>query len=402
MHFLVAPSIAGEQMKPSERIAQVPASMTLAIVAKAKAMQADGLDVLGFGAGEPDFDTPEHIKEAAKQALDEGKTKYGPAPGEPQLRDAIARKLGRDNGLSYKADNIIVSNGGKHTLYNLFQAFLNPGDEVIIPAPYWLSYPEMVKLASATPVILQTDLEHHFKVTPEQLRQAITPRTKFFVFNSPSNPTGAVYTPDEIRALAEVILETEVWVISDEIYEKILYDGAVHLSMGSISPALWERTIVSNGFAKTYAMTGWRVGYMAGPVDMIQAMSRLQSHSTSNVCTFAQYGAIAALDGPQDCVAEMLDSFALRRQVMLDALNAIPGLECSQPNGAFYMFPSIRKTGLGSQEFCAALLEAQQVAVVPGIAFGADDAIRLSYATDMDTIRQGMERLDAFMRSRWG
>jgi aspartate aminotransferase len=282
------------------------------------------------------------------------------------------------------------------------QALLDPGDEVIIPAPYWLSYPEMVKLASATPVIVQTDLSNNFKITPDQLRQAITPHTKFFILNSPSNPTGVVYTPGEIRALAEVILDQNIWVVSDEIYEKTLYDDAEHLSIGSLGSDIFQRTFVSHGFAKTYAMTGWRVGYMAGPVDAIKAMIRLQSHSTSNVCTFAQYGAIAALNGPQDCVAEMLSAFAARRKVILEALNAIPGLECPRPDGAFYMFPSIRKTGMGSMEFCEALLGSHQVAAVPGIAFGADDAIRISYATDMDTIRKGMERLAAFVKSRVG
>jgi aspartate aminotransferase len=387
-------------MKLAARIAQVPGSMTLAIAEKAKAMKAEGLDVLGFSAGEPDFDTPDHIKAAAKQALDEGKTKYGPAAGEAGLRSAIASKLYRDNQLAYKAENVLVTNGGKHSLYNIFQAFLDPGDEVIIPAPYWLSYPEMVKLASGTPAIVQTELSQNFKITPAQLQQAITPRTKFFVLNSPSNPTGVVYTPAEIRALAKVILDSHVWVISDEIYEKNLYDDAEHLSIASLGQELFERTFVSSGFAKTYSMTGWRVGYVAGPVEEIKAMTRLQSHSTSNVCTFAQYGAIAALEGSQDCVAEMLSAFAARRKVMLDYLNAIPGLECPQPDGAFYMFPSIRKTGMRSMEFCEALLASHQVAAVPGIAFGADDAIRLSYATDMDTICKGMERLEKFVRSR--
>jgi aspartate aminotransferase len=387
-------------MKLAARIAQVPASMTLAIDAKVKAMKAEGIHVLGFGAGEPDFDTPAHIRAAAKQALDEGKTRYGAAAGELVLREAIARKLHRDNQLSYTAENVMVTNGGKHGLYNIFQAFLNPGDEVIIPAPYWLSYPEMVKLASGVPVIVKTEVSDNFKITPQQLRAAITPRTKFFVLNSPSNPTGMVYTPAEIQALADVILETDVWIISDEIYEKILYDGTQQISIAALSPTLHERTLVSNGFAKSYAMTGWRVGYVAGPVPEIKAMTKLQSHSTSNVCTFAQYGAVAALDSPQDCIQEMLSAFTARRQVMWEALNAIPGLRCPRPDGAFYMFPSIRATGMNSLEFCEALLTTHQVAVVPGIAFGADDAIRLSYATDMDTIRQGIERLGYFVQSK--
>ena len=387
-------------MQLAARVSQVPTSMTLAIAAKAKAMRAAGKNVLGFSAGEPDFDTPAHIKAAAKQALDEGKTRYGPAAGEPLLKEAIARKLQRDNQLNYTADQVIVTNGGKHSLYNLMQVLLDPGDEVIIPAPYWLSYPEMVKLAAGTPVIVQTQLSDRLKITPAQLRQAITPRTKLFVLNSPSNPTGITYTPDEIRALAAVVLEANIWVVSDEIYAQILYDDAVHLSIGAIGPDILARTFISSGFAKTYSMTGWRVGYLAGPLEAIQAMGRLQSHSTSNVCTFAQYGAIAALKGSQDCVAEMLAAFTARRTAIVAALKTIPGLECPQPDGAFYVFPNIQATGLSSQAFCNALLDEQQVAAVPGIAFGTDDAIRLSYATDMDTICEGMERLDKFVRSR--
>jgi aspartate aminotransferase len=388
-------------MKLAERIQQIPASMTLAISAKAKAMKAEGKDVLGFGAGEPDFDTPLHIKQAAQKALDEGKTRYGAANGEQALREAIARKFERDNQLKYSPDQILVSNGGKHALYNLMQVMLDPGDEVIIPAPYWLSYPEMVKLADGVPVVVNTDLENDFKITPAQLQQAITPRTRLVVINSPSNPTGIVYTPDEIRALGTILERfPEVYIISDEIYEKILYGTAQHLSIASVSPILFERTFVTNGFAKTYSMTGWRVGYMAGPLPAIKAMTRLQSHSTSNVCTFAQYGAIAALEGSQDCVTEMLAAFAERRIVIMDALASISGLICPKPDGAFYVFPSIHKTGMKSQEFCEALLEIQGVAAVPGIAFGADDAIRLSYATDMDTIHQGMERLATFVQSR--
>lgn len=388
-------------MKLAERIQQIPASMTLAISAKAKAMKAEGKDVLGFGAGEPDFDTPLHIKQAAQKALDEGKTRYGAANGEQALREAIARKFERDNQLKYSPDQILVSNGGKHALYNLMQVMLDPGDEVIIPAPYWLSYPEMVKLADGVPVVVNTDLENDFKITPAQLQQAITPRTRLVVINSPSNPTGIVYTPDEIRALGTILERfPEVYIISDEIYEKILYGAAQHLSIASVSPILFERTFVTNGFAKTYSMTGWRVGYMAGPLPAIKAMTRLQSHSTSNVCTFAQYGAIAALEGSQDCVTEMLAAFAERRIVIMDALASISGLICPKPDGAFYVFPSIHKTGMKSQEFCEALLEIQGVAAVPGIAFGADDAIRLSYATDMDTIHQGMERLATFVQSR--
>ena len=387
-------------MKLAGRVSQVTPSITLAIAAKAKAMKGEGIDVCSFSAGEPDFDTPAHIKAAAQKALDEGKTKYGPAAGEPKLREAIARKLQNDNGLAYKAENVIVTNGGKHSLFNLMLAAIEPGDEVIIPAPYWLSYPEMVTLAGGISVIVPTDATTGYKITPEQLRKSLTPKTKLFILNSPSNPTGMVYTPEEIKALAEVVVEADIFVVSDEIYEKILYDGATHLCIGSLGEEIFARTIVSNGFAKGYSMTGWRIGYLAGPIDVIKATSTIQSHSTSNVCTFAQYGAIAALESSQDCVEQMRQAFAKRRQVMLERLNAIPGLTCPKPDGAFYLFPDISKTGLKSLQFCDALLEEEQVAVIPGIAFGADDNIRLSYATDMATIEKGMDRLEKFVKSR--
>ncbi len=387
-------------MKLAARVGQVPPSLTLAISAKAKAMKGQGIDVCSFSAGEPDFDTPAHIKAAAEKALAEGKTKYGPAAGEPKLREAIARKLREENGLCYNAENIIVTNGGKHSLFDLMLALIEAGDEVIIPAPYWLSYPEMVKLAGGTPVIVDTDASTGYKITPDQLRSSITPQTKLFVLNSPSNPTGMVYTPAEVKALAEVVVEKDILVVSDEIYEKILYDGAEHLSIGAVGPEIFNRTIISSGFAKAYSMTGWRLGYLAGSVELIKAMTTIQGHSTSNVCTFAQYGAIAALEGSQDCVEEMRLAFAERRQVMLERLNAIPGLSCPKPDGAFYMFPNISKTGLKSLEFSDALLESQQVAVIPGIAFAADDCIRLSYATDMESIEKGMDRLEKFVAMR--
>ncbi|MDZ8110725.1 MAG: pyridoxal phosphate-dependent aminotransferase [Nostoc sp. DedQUE12a] len=386
-------------MKLAARVSQVTPSLTLAIAAKAKAMKAEGIDVCSFSAGEPDFDTPAHIKAAAAKALDEGKTKYGAAAGEPKLREAIARKLKTDNGLDYKSENVIVTNGGKHSLYNLIVALIDPGDEVIIPAPYWLSYPEMVTLVGGVSVIVPTDASTGYKITPEKLRKAITPKTKLFILNSPSNPTGMVYTPAEIKALAEVIVDADIFVVSDEIYEKILYDGAEHISIGSLGKEIFDRTLISNGFAKAYSMTGWRLGYLAGPVEIIKAASSIQGHSTSNVCTFAQYGAIAALESSQDCVEEMRQAFAKRRQVMLDRLNAIPGLSTAKPDGAFYLFPDISKTCLKSLEFCDALLQEHQVAVIPGIAFGADDNIRLSYATDLATIEKGMDRLEKFVKS---
>jgi aspartate aminotransferase len=386
-------------MKLAARVNRVPPSLTLAISAKAKAMKASGIDVCSLSTGEPDFPTPQHICDAAKKALDEGKTKYGAAAGELALRQAIVDKLQTANGLNYSTDNIIVTNGGKFSLYNLMQTLIESGDEVIIPAPYWLSYPEMVKLADGTPVIVETTEANRYKITPQQLQAAITPRTKLFVLNSPSNPTGIVYTPDEIRALADVVVQNDILVVSDEIYENLLYDEAQHLSIGAVNPETFQRTIICNGFAKSYSMTGWRVGYTAAPEEIIKGMIKIQGHSTSNVCTFAQYGAIAALTHSQDCVREMLDAFAQRREYIYGAINSISGLSCPKPEGAFYVFVDISKTSSTSLDFCNNLLESFQVAAIPGIAFGADSCIRLSYATDIDTIKKGMERLDKFTNS---
>lgn len=386
-------------MKLAARVGEVTPSITLAIAAKAKAMKAEGIDVCSFSTGEPDFDTPKHITAAAKQALDDGKTRYGAAAGEPRLRSAIAQTLNAEKGLDYQPENIIVTNGGKHGLYNLMMALIESQDEVIIPAPYWLSYPEMVKLAGGVPVIVPTDADTGYKITPDQLRSSITTNTKLFVLNSPSNPSGVVYTPQEIKALAEVVVEQDILVVSDEIYEKIIYDGAEHLSIASLGKEIFERTIISSGFAKAYAMTGWRVGYLAGSKELIKAASTIQGHSTSNVCTFAQYGAIAAIESSQDCVEQMRQAFAQRRRVMMQRLGEIPEITFAKPDGAFYMFVNISNTGMTSLEFSDALLEAVQVAVIPGIAFGADDHIRLSYATDLTTIEKGMDRLDKFVRS---
>jgi aspartate aminotransferase len=386
-------------MKLASRVSQIAPSLTLKISATAKAMKAEGIDVCSFTAGEPDFDTPAHIKEAAKQALDSGKTKYGPTAGEPKLREAIARKLQKDNNLNYNAANVIVTNGGKHSLFNLMLALVEAGDEVIIPAPYWVSYPEMVKIAGGKPAIVETSEANGYKITPEQLKQAITPQTKLFVLNSPSNPTGTVYAPAEIEALAQIVVENDLWVVSDEIYEKILYDRVQHLSIGAVSQEAFQRTIISNGFAKSYSMTGWRVGYIAAPVELIKAMTLIQDHSTSNVCTFAQYGAIAALESSQDCVEQMRQAFDERRKVILERIRSIARLSCPTPEGAFYVFVDISKTGLNSLEFCDRLLEQQQVAVIPGVAFGADGCIRLSYATDLTSIEKGIDRLAKFIES---
>lgn len=380
----------------SERAASLAPSLTLAIDSKAKQMKAEGLDVVGFGAGEPDFDTPQHIKDAAAKALAEGFTKYTPAAGIPELRQAIADKHKRENGLNFKPSQIIVSCGGKHSCYNVIFATCQEGDEVIIPSPYWLSYPEMVKLAGAKPVIIETSDATEFKVTPAQLRAAITPRTRLFVFNSPSNPTGSVYTPEETRALGDICVEKGVLIMSDEIYEHLLYDGATVKSVASFSPAHFEHTIVVHGFAKAWSMTGWRLGWCAAPEPIAKAIDAVQSHSTSNPTSFAQKGAVAALNGSQEHLPKWLAEFAKRRTYAFSKLNSMPGVSCVNAKGAFYLFPNIAKTGLKSTEFCARLLEAEQVAAVPGIAFGADDYIRLSYATSMASIEKGLERMGRF------
>jgi len=385
--------------KISQRAASLSPSLTLAIDSKAKQMKAAGQDVVGFGAGEPDFDTPQHIKDAAVSALAAGFTKYTPASGIPELRQAVADKFKRDNGLTYKPSQIIISCGGKHSCFNVVLATCEAGDEVIIPAPYWLSYPEMVKLAGAKPVILPTTDKTEFKVTPEQLRAAITPQTRLLILNSPSNPTGSVYTRAEIKALGDLCVEKGVLIMSDEIYEKLLYDGAEHTSVASFSPAHYEHTIIVHGLAKAYSMTGWRLGYLAAPEPIAKAIDAIQSHSTSNPTSFAQKGGVAALNGPQDHLQTWLAEYSKRRLFAYQKLNSIPGISCVNAKGAFYLFPNISSLGLNSTDFCAKLLEQEKVAAVPGIAFGADDCIRISYATGMANIQKGLERIEKFARS---
>ncbi|HXT13900.1 MAG TPA: pyridoxal phosphate-dependent aminotransferase [Candidatus Angelobacter sp.] len=385
--------------KISKRAASLSPSLTLAIDSKAKAMKAAGEDVVGFGAGEPDFDTPQHIKDAAAKALAAGFTKYTPAAGIPELRQAIADKHKNENGLTYRPSQIIVSCGGKHSCYNVILATCEEGDEVVIPAPYWLSYPEMAKLAGATPVIIETSDKTEFKVTPQQLRAAITPRTRLFILNSPSNPTGSVYTPEEIKALGDICVEKNVLIMSDEIYEHLLYDGAKVKSVASFSPAHFEHTIIVHGFAKAWSMTGWRLGWCAAPEPIAKAINAIQSHSTSNPCSFAQKGGVAALTGPQDHLPKWLAEFAKRREFAHQKLNSIPGISCVNAKGAFYLFPNIGQTGLKSSEFCAKLLEQQKVAAVPGIAFGADDYLRISYATSMANIEKGLDRIEKFVQA---
>lgn len=382
----------------SERAASLAPSLTLAIDSKAKQMKAEGQDVVGFGAGEPDFDTPQHIKDAAIKALNEGFTKYTPSSGIPELRQAIADKFKRENGLSYKPSQVIVSCGGKHSCYNIILATCQENDEVIIPAPYWLSYPEMVKLAGARPIVLQTSDKTEFKVTPNTLKQAITSNTRLFILNSPSNPTGTVYTPTEIKALGDICVEKGVLIMSDEIYEHLLYDGAQHKSVASFSQAHYDHTIVVHGFAKAWSMTGWRLGFLAAPEPIAKAIDAIQSHSTSNPTSFAQKGAVAALTGSQEHLKTWLAEYDKRRKFAHEKLSSIPGISCVNSKGAFYLFPNISKTGLKSSEFCARLLEAEKVAAVPGIAFGADDYIRISYATSMANIEKGLGRMEKFVR----
>ncbi len=383
----------------SSRAASLAPSLTLAISAKAKELRAAGEDVIGFGAGEPDFDTPQHIKDAAAQALADGFTKYTPSSGIPELRQAVADKFQKDYGVEYEPSQVIVNCGGKHSCFNVIYATCEAGDEVIIPAPYWLSYPEMAKLAGAKRVILETTDATEFKVTPEQLREAITPNTKLFILNSPSNPTGSVYTADEIKALGEVCVEKGVLIMSDDIYEKLVYDGAEFTSVTGFSEEHLAHTIIVHGLAKAYSMTGWRIGFLAAPKPIAQAINALQSHSTSNATSFAQKGAVAALTGPQTHLDEWLTEFNKRRSYAADRLNNMAGVSCVNSRGAFYLFPNIEGTGLKSAEFCERLLEQAKVAAVPGIAFGADNNFRISYATSMENIQNGMDRLDAFCKT---
>ena len=383
----------------SQRAASLAPSLTLAISAKAKQLKAEGQDVIGFGAGEPDFDTPQHIKDAAIKALNEGFTKYTPASGIPELKDAIVEKFQRDNGLTYKASQIVVSCGGKHSCYNIMMAICDQGDEVIIPAPFWLSYPEMVKLAGGKPVILDTTDATQFKVTPEQLRGAINDRTRIFILNSPSNPTGTIYSPAEIKALGDVCVEKGVMILSDEIYEHLIYGNAKHQTVASFSSEHQAHTIITHGLAKAWSMTGWRLGFIAAPEPIAKRINAIQSHSTSNPTSFAQKGGVEALRGSQHHLKEWLPEFDRRRTYAYERLNAMPGVTCVKAQGAFYLFPNISGTGMQSTEFCDQLLERSQVAAVPGIAFGSDDYIRISYATSMANIQKGMDRMDAFVRS---
>jgi aspartate aminotransferase len=377
-------------------------SPTLAVDAKAKALKAAGEDVCGFGAGEPDFDTPDFIKDACVAALKAGKTKYAPTPGIDELRSAIAGRYGADYGLKVAPGQVVVSPGGKFSCYLAILATCSPGDEVIVPAPYWVSYPEMVKLAGAEPRFVLADDSTGFKITPAQLEAAITPRTKLLIINSPSNPTGAVYTGAELEALAAVAVRHNLYILSDEIYEYLVYDGVTHRCVATFGPEFEARTIVVSGFSKPYSMTGWRLGTLVAPTAIAKACGEIQSQTTSNATTFAQYGALAALRErvrAMESLGRMMVAFDRRRKLLHSGLNQIPGVTCLLAQGAFYLFPNVAKFGLSSQDFCARLLEAQKVAAVPGSAFGAEGYLRLSYATGDETIVKGLERLGRFCAS---
>ena len=388
------------QAKLSTWASNIAPSPTLAVDAKAKELKAAGEDVCGFGAGEPDFDTPEFIKEACIQAIREGKTKYAPAPGIPALREALAQHYRTNNGVDgVTAAQVVVSPGGKYSCYLAILAVVSPGDEVIIPAPYWVSYPEMVKLAGGVPKTIFAGLDRGFKISPEQLRAAITPKTRMVILNSPSNPTGAIYSPEELQALTEVAIEAGIYLMSDEIYEYLLYDGVKHVSPASFSKEAADAVITVAGFSKTFSMTGWRLGTLMAPLPVAKAVANLQSQTSSNATTFAQYGALAAIqnwDQSMAAVNGMLEVFDDRRLRLLEGLRAIPGIECARAQGAFYLFPNIEKLGLSDSEFAARILEEEKVAVVPGSAFGADGYVRLSYATSDDVINKGLERLARF------
>lgn len=375
-------------------------SPTLAVDAKAKELKAAGEDVCGFGAGEPDFDTPEFIKEACAKALAEGKTKYAPAPGIPDLRAAIAEKYVRDNGVEgVEPSQVVVSPGGKYSCSLAIMAVVSPGDEVIIPAPFWVSYPEMVKLAGGTPKTIFAGHENAFKITPEQLKDAITPKTRMVVINSPSNPTGTVYTREELEALTQVAIEAGIYIMSDEIYEYLLYDGVEHVSPASFSKEAADSVITVAGFSKTFSMTGWRLGTLMAPAPVAKAVASIQSQTSSNATTFAQYGALAAMqdwDRSMEAVKGMLEVFDRRRLFLLDGLNAIDGIECKRAQGAFYLFPKMDAFGLSAHDFANKILEEEKVAVVPGEGFGAPGYMRLSYATSDEVIEKGLERLARF------
>lgn len=381
----------------SARVGALEPSLTLAIAARARQLRNEGHDICSLSAGEPDFDTPAFIRRAAAEALEAGHTRYGPAAGEPALRQAIAGKTSRENGVPTRAEQVLVTNGGKQALYNLFQVLLDPGDEVVLPAPYWLSYPEMARLAGARVILVPGEARDGFRLHADRLEAAIGPASKLLVLNSPSNPTGTVLSRADLEAIAAVVRRhPSLAVVCDEIYEYLLTPGVEHHSFAAVAPDLADRTFLVNGCAKSWAMTGWRIGWLTGNETVVAKATALQSQSTSNVCTFAQYGALAALEGSRDCVAEMAARFAERRQLLTEGLRALPGVTLAPPSGAFYAFPDVSAWGLDSMTLCRRLLEEVGLAVVPGAAFGEDRCIRLSCAASPETIRDGLDRLARF------
>ncbi|MFV9567528.1 pyridoxal phosphate-dependent aminotransferase [Thermoanaerobacter mathranii] len=392
-------------MNLSQNALQITPSMTLEITAKAKQLKAQGIDVIDFGVGEPDFDTPDYIKEAAIDAIKNGYTKYTPSSGISELKKAVCDKLLRDNGLKYQPEQIVISNGAKHSIYNALCAILNPGDEVIIPVPYWLSYPEMVRLAYGKPVFVKTKAENDFKITAEELKNAITSKTKALILNTPNNPTGSVYTKEELEKLAKIIEEANIFVISDEIYEKLIYEGC-HISIASLNEKIKELTILVNGMSKTYAMTGWRIGYTASSLKIAKVMSNIQSHTTSNPNSIAQYASVAALSGDETVIKRMVEEFNKRRVYMVERLNKIKGLKSNNPQGAFYVMVNIDEY-IGKEingriiqssiDFAKVLIEGANVAVVPALPFGMDNYIRISYATSLENIEKGLNRIEEFL-----
>lgn len=390
-------------MKLAERVATITPSSTLAITAKAGELAAQGFDVIGLGAGQPDFNTPDFIIDAAMEAVKAGHTKYTPTAGLPALKQAIITKLKRDQGFDYDPSEIIVGNGAKHVLYLLFQALLNPGDEVIIPAPYWVSYPEQVKLAGGIPVSIATTQQQQFKITADDLEKAVTSKTKALILNSPSNPTGMIYQKDDLVPIAEFCLKHDILIISDEIYEKLIYNGNSFYSIAQLSDEVKAQTIVINGVSKSHAMTGWRIGYAAANAELIKAMTNVASHSTSNPASVSQYAAIAAYNSPQDSVEEMRQAFEKRLNTVYSRLVAIPGVSCIKPEGAFYLFPNIQKASASCgfsqvSDWVAALLDEEKVAVVPGAGFGAPEHIRLSYATSLEKFEAALDRIEHFIK----
>ncbi|MBI2650480.1 pyridoxal phosphate-dependent aminotransferase [Candidatus Woesearchaeota archaeon] len=382
----------------SQRVKGIAPSATLAIDAKAKQLKKEGRDVVIFGAGEPDFNTPENIKLAAKKAIDNNFTRYTPVGGIPELKKAVADKLRMENNIDYDVSEILVSCGGKHSLFNIAMAVLDKGDEAILPSPYWVSYEEMIKIAEANAVFCKTD--DKFKLTAKMVEEKITPKTKMLILNSPSNPSGAIVEPAEIKKIADLATEHNFYVLSDEVYEHFIYGGKEHLSIASLNAEIKNLAITSNSVSKTYAMTGWRIGYTAGPKEIIKAMDNLQSHSTSNPSSIAQYAALEALNGPQDSVKQMVHAFDERRRFIHKRLNEIDGISCVEPEGAFYAFPDISETGMSSMEFASKLLDEALVAVVPGIAFGSDRHVRLSYATSIHEIERGLDRIEKWVKQK--